>query len=117
MYRITLIPIFLSLCGCIPAHIVQVSGVEGSVFDSKKKTPIANSTVYCAEYPENKTNTTQKGNFELSAKKEWHLVPLGSDWMSKNCSLVVEASGYEKTNVRVRFGDDTPKIIYLERKP
>jgi hypothetical protein len=106
-----------SLCACIPTRVYKTSKVEGTVSDAQTKAPIAGATAYCEEEPRGSVRTTASGVFAIPAIREWHWMLIGSDWLSRNCSLAVRAAGHVESRQRVWFGDDGEQAIYLPRSP
>ena len=110
----SVIAVCLALSGCVPMRVTDVSAVSGTVLDSRTKKPISDADVHCGEHPEQQAKTDALGAFAVPPHKTWALVLLGGDYLSSNCTLIVEAAGYSQSTKRVPFGDDKAQSIRLE---
>lgn len=104
----------ISLCACVPAHNQLHSRVTGRVLDAASHNPISGARLHCAEYPAQLVVSSDSGDFDLPPLKEWHMAPVGGDFLSSNCTLVAEALNYRSSTNRVWFGNDLPQTVYLQ---
>jgi len=105
----------VALGGCVPARVARTAGASGTVLDATTQEPVVAAVIRCSQSPELVVQTDRAGYFNLPPKVAWHLVPLGGDWITTNCSLKVEASGYVSQSIDVSFGDDRPRAVRLVR--
>jgi hypothetical protein len=113
-YPLAVALVFTIACGgCIPARVVEVAGASGTVIDAVSQAPIGGATVHCRETPEVVAQTDPSGHFSIPPRKFWRVVPLGSDWLSKSCGLVVSAPNYSSSSQVVLPGDDLTRTVRL----
>jgi hypothetical protein len=120
MKLITLLILFvIVLSGCAPFPFQETPHIAGSVINSKTHQPITNARLHYELFPETIVVTSNNGNYDFAAIKEWQMIPLWPyDRARRTGTLIIEADGYITTKKEVFiYVEKPPYVLNIELEP
>jgi hypothetical protein len=105
--------VFVAL-GCFPYQFTVEPGVKGLLVDARTGLPIPGAEIALrTRKGEANTVTSDDGGFRIDAKQNWGIVIAPFDSLHYDCTVSIEASGYDSATMKFRTSSTGPAVTDL----